>query len=102
MNSVVTILGIGILLYIGYRTRTLQNALSAAQTAGPASGSQIPNIQVDVSDQFMDPSMVQRLINQDVKTFDIPGNYGVRQRNHVVVNNNQMATYGSNYSKSFT
>ena len=102
MNSVVTIVGITLLLYIGYKSRGLQKAISAAQTAGPPMGSQIPNIQVDVADQFMDPSMVTRLINQKTRTFDIPGNYGVRQRNYVQFNNNQMATYGRNYSKSFT
>lgn len=103
MKEVVFAVAVVTIIYIGFKMRAIQNSLSAAQSVAQSqTGSNIPNIQMDLSDNFMDPSQVQRLIDKNVTTFDIPGDYGTRQRNHVGINGNQMATWGTNYSKSFT
>lgn len=103
MNEFLTVAALLIVGYSLYRARVLQNAVDAAQSVVHANTtSDIPHVQVDVSDQWMDPSTVHRLVHGQTTTFDIPGQFGVTQRNHVTVNDNQMATYGTNYSKSFT
>ena len=88
-------------LYIGYRTKIIQDSLTAAQSV-VQNGPDIPKVQVELDTQFTDPSTVYRLINGGTETVDTPGAYGVLQRNHIDANGNQMPTYGTNYSKSFT
>lgn len=101
VSALVPIAGI-LVLYCMYKTYTLQRTMDLIRTSAPSNSTNIPHEVQDVADNYMDPSMVHRLVAGAVKSYDEPGNYGVIQRNLVHLNDDIMPTFGPNYSKSFT
>ncbi len=93
-------LAIGLFIYVMYRMRVLQNALSAAQSMAPSANEIQPEYD-SVADNFMSPMNTYHLIQGTHEEYTEPGPYGVTQTNVISVNGTKIPTFGRNYSKSF-
>jgi len=99
--KIIAALGIGTTVYILYRLKVIDDALSMAQSVAP--GRTDAPVEYDsVADNYMSPENVYKLINGTHEQYEEPGQYGVTQTTVRSVNGTKIPTFGYNYSKLFT
>jgi hypothetical protein len=90
------LLGIGLLWYVLYRARAIQNTASYAMSATP-SRTDIPKEYEPISDQIGDPMYLKKLIDGNHEQYEEPGQFGVTQTTVQGINNTKYPTFGQNY-----